>query len=82
MASDLLMSCLAAASSNAAISSTVSRVASGQAPSRAALVASALEREMRRRAAQADARILAEHGASDDLDALVAWTSTHAELEG
>lgn len=56
-------------------------VASGQAPSRAALVASALEREMRRRAAEADARILAEQGASDDLDALVGWTVTHTEPE-
>jgi Arc/MetJ-type ribon-helix-helix transcriptional regulator len=57
-------------------------VAAGKAPSRAALVAAAIEREMRRRAAEADAAILQERGAADDLDALVAWTATHADLEG
>lgn len=56
-------------------------VAAGQATSRAALVASALEREMRRRVAEADARILAQQGAADDLDTLVAWTTGHADLE-
>lgn len=56
-------------------------VAAGEASSRAALVASALEREMRRRVAEADARILAQQGAADDLDALVAWTTAHADLK-
>lgn len=56
-------------------------VAAGDFPSRAALVTRALEREMRRRAAEKDAAILRERGADDDLDALVAWTATHATLE-
>jgi Arc/MetJ-type ribon-helix-helix transcriptional regulator len=56
-------------------------VASGKAPSRAAIVASAVEREMRRLAAENDVRILRAEGAADDLDDLVAWTVTHAEVE-
>ena len=56
-------------------------VANGEAPSRAAVVASAVEREMRRLAAEQDARILRDHGAADDLDDLVAWTVTHAVIE-
>lgn len=56
-------------------------VATGRAPSRAALVASAVEREMRRLAAEQDAEILRAQGAADDLDALVEWTSTHAMVE-
>lgn len=56
-------------------------VATGKAPSRAALVASAVEREMRRLAAEHDAQILREHGAADDLDDLVAWTAAHATVE-
>ncbi|MFN2344990.1 MAG: ribbon-helix-helix domain-containing protein [Dermatophilaceae bacterium] len=56
-------------------------VATGKAPSRAALVASAVEREMRRLAAEHDAQILREHGAADDLDDLVYWTATHATVE-
>lgn len=52
-------------------------VASGQAPSRAAVVASALEREMRRAVAEQDARLLREHGPADDLDDVVAWTAAH-----
>jgi Arc/MetJ-type ribon-helix-helix transcriptional regulator len=56
-------------------------VASGKAPSRAALVASAVEREMRRLAAEHDAQILRTEGAADDLDDLVAWTATHATVE-
>ena len=56
-------------------------VAAGEASSRAALVASALEREMRRRAAVNDSEILAAHGTTDDLDDLVAWTSSHIRLE-
>lgn len=56
-------------------------VASGQAPSRAALVASAVEREMRRLAAERDAQILRDQGAADDLDELVQWSSTRLDLE-
>ena len=56
-------------------------VAAGEAPSRAALVTSALEREMRRLVAERDARILGAKGAADDLDDLVAWTSTHIRVE-
>jgi Arc/MetJ-type ribon-helix-helix transcriptional regulator len=56
-------------------------VAAGQAPSRAALVAAAVEREMRRRAAQTDAALLRDRGAGDDLDDLVAWTASHADIE-
>ena len=56
-------------------------VATGGAPSRAALVASAVEREMRRLAAEQDAEILRTQGAADDLDALVEWTDTHAMIE-
>ena len=50
-------------------------VAEGTSPSRAALVASALEREMRRLAAEQDAAILREKGATDELDALVTWSA-------
>lgn len=46
--------------------------------SRASLVTSALEREMRRQLAERDAEILREVGAADDLDDLVAWTVPHA----
>lgn len=56
-------------------------VATGRTPSRAALVASAVEREMRRMAAEQDSEILQAHGAADDLDALVKWTGTHAMIE-
>jgi Arc/MetJ-type ribon-helix-helix transcriptional regulator len=56
-------------------------VATGKASSRAALVAAAVEREMRRQAAQQDAEIMAEHGPADDLDDLVEWSSTHLEVE-
>ncbi len=56
-------------------------VATGQASSRAALVASAVEREMRRLAAEQDAKILRTQGAEDDLDELVRWTTTHARIE-
>lgn len=55
-------------------------VASGKAASRAALVASAVEREMRRQLAERDAELLSEAGATDELDDLVAWTAAHAEL--
>lgn len=56
-------------------------VASGDSPSRAALVTSALEREMRRRAALADIDILARRGTDDDLDDLVTWSTGHPHIE-
>ena len=56
-------------------------VATGKASSRAALVASAVEREMRRLLAEQDAQILRAKGAGDDLDDLVQWTSTHVQSE-
>ncbi|WP_404384896.1 YlcI/YnfO family protein [Knoellia locipacati] len=56
-------------------------VSTGKAPSRAALVASALEREMRRLAAEQDAHILRSEGAADELDDLVEWTGAHATVE-
>ena len=56
-------------------------VATGRAPSRAAIVASAVEREMRRLAAERDAEILRAQGAADDLDGLVEWTGIHAMIE-
>ena len=53
-------------------------VASGAAPSRAALVARAVEREMRRQAAEADAAILrATDPEDDDLAPVIAWTTAH-----
>lgn len=55
-------------------------VASGKAPSRAALVTAALEREMRHQAAEADAAILAALGSADDLDDLVTWAASHTEV--
>ncbi len=56
-------------------------VATGKAPSRAALVASAVEREMRRQAAEQDAEVLRQQGAADDLDDLVQWSSTRIDVE-
>jgi Arc/MetJ-type ribon-helix-helix transcriptional regulator len=55
-------------------------VATGKAASRAALVAAAVEREMRRQAAEQDAQILRRQGSSDDLDDLVTWTGTHVAV--
>ena len=55
-------------------------VAEGKASSRAALVSSALEREMRRLLAEQDAVILTDVGAGDDLDALVDWSVGHLDL--
>ncbi|MEO7070955.1 MAG: ribbon-helix-helix domain-containing protein, partial [Nostocoides sp.] len=57
------------------------RVATGEASSRAALVASAVEREMRRLAAVQDAQILRAQGTADELDDLVDWTGAHAVVE-
>lgn len=51
-------------------------VADGVAPSRAAIVTSALEREMRRVLAEKDAEILRAQGPTSDLDALVEWTAS------
>lgn len=56
-------------------------VADGKAASRAALVAMALEREMRLHAARLDAQVLEKHGTADDLDELVAWSVAHASLD-
>ncbi|MEQ6899778.1 antitoxin [Nocardioides sp. YIM 152588] len=56
-------------------------VATGRATSRAAVVAAALEREMRAQAAQRDAEILAADGPADDLDDLVDWSVAHAPLD-
>jgi Arc/MetJ-type ribon-helix-helix transcriptional regulator len=56
-------------------------VAEGVAPSRAALVASAVEREMRRLAAEQDAQILAAQGTADELDELVEWTRAHVQVQ-
>lgn len=56
-------------------------VATGKASSRATLVASAVEREMRRQAAEHDAQVLREHGSADGLDDLVQWSTTHLEVE-
>ena len=55
-------------------------VADGKATSRAALVSAAVEREMRRQAAETDASILRKAGAADDLDPLVHWTTSHIEI--
>ena len=56
-------------------------VAAGNAPSRAALVARAVEREMRRQVAEQDAAILRERGTVDDLDELVDWSVAHTTVE-
>ena len=55
-------------------------VAEGRATSRAALVNSALEREMRRLLTEQDAVILGRVGAGDDLDALVEWSVAHDDI--
>ena len=56
-------------------------VATGKASSRAAMVTSALEREMRRQLAEHDAAILRGDGPADDLDDLVRWAVTNASVE-
>ena len=50
-------------------------VSEGRVSSRAALVTSALEREMRRLLAERDAEIIRRVGAADDLDDLVSWVA-------
>ena len=52
----------------------------GRVSSRAALVASALEREMRRLLAERDVEILQTDGAADDLDGLVDWSANHLDI--
>lgn len=49
-------------------------VAAGEVPSRAALITSALERELRHRLAVRDAEILGRVGPEDELDDLVTWS--------
>lgn len=56
-------------------------VASGVAPSRTALVTIAIQRELRRRAAESDAEILQRRGAGDDLDGVVDWSAGSFEIE-
>ncbi|MFB4350481.1 hypothetical protein [Microbacterium sp. CR_7] len=56
-------------------------VAAGAAASRTALVTVAIQRELRRRAAENDAEILTRRGAADDLDGLVDWTVGRFEIE-
>ena len=56
-------------------------VATGRASSRAALVTSALEREMRRQLVEHDVEILGNKGAADDLDDLVTWAATHTHVD-
>lgn len=56
-------------------------VASGAAASRTAIVTVAIQRELRRRAAENDAEILTRRGAGDDLDGLVDWTVGTFEIE-
>ena len=51
-------------------------VGDGEAPSRAFVVARALERERRRAVAARDAAILAESNADDDMDALARHAAT------
>jgi len=55
-------------------------VSEGKAASRAALVGVALEREMRRQAAEHDAEILSRQGPADELDALVTWTTRNFDV--
>ncbi|HEY8112979.1 MAG TPA: YlcI/YnfO family protein [Actinomycetes bacterium] len=52
------------------------QVASGDAPSRAAVVTRALERERRRGAAERDARIYAAAAGAGELDDLATWAAS------
>ena len=56
-------------------------VAAGRASSRAALVAAAVEREMRLQAAQQDVELLTRAGVADDLDDVVAWSVANPSIE-
>ncbi|MCL4445626.1 MAG: ribbon-helix-helix domain-containing protein [Actinobacteria bacterium] len=51
------------------------RVQQGKAPSRAAVVAAAIDRERRREIAERDAEILARSTSHDDLDDLAAFAA-------
>lgn len=66
---------------DATVSELDALVASGAAPSRTALVTVAIQRELRRRAAEHDAELLGRHGARDDLDPLVDWTVANVVIE-
>ena len=50
-------------------------VSTGAAPSRAAVIEQALERDRLRRAAERDAEILATTSADDDMDALATYSA-------
>jgi len=58
-----------------------SAVAEGRASSRAALVSSAIEREMRRLLAERDLEILRREGPADDLDGAVDWIAANVQIE-
>jgi len=58
------------------------QVAAGRAPSRAAIVTDALERQMRRMHAERDAETLRGAGLEDDLDPLVEWSAGNFEIDG
>jgi Arc/MetJ-type ribon-helix-helix transcriptional regulator len=53
----------------------------GWAPNRSQLIKAALERDLRRMAAEHDRARLAEVGAADDLDELVSWSAAHFKME-
>lgn len=57
-------------------------VSSGRARSRASVVEAALERELRRLAAEDDADTLRRVGPSDDLDELVDWAVDRLDVDG
>lgn len=52
-------------------------VSGGSARSRADLISRALERELRRAAAERDFEILSQQATDTDMDALAAWASDH-----
>lgn len=56
-------------------------VAAGVVTSRTELVSVAIQRELRRRAAERDVDVLRAKGAGDDLDGLVDWATGHFEIE-
>jgi mRNA interferase MazF len=55
-------------------------VAEGRAAGRTALIGVALEREMSGQTAERDADIRRHQGPTDDLDALVTWTTRHIDI--
>ncbi|MGL3151204.1 ribbon-helix-helix domain-containing protein [Microbacterium sp. A82] len=56
-------------------------VAAGDVANRTELVSVAIQRELRRRAAERDASVLRAKGADDDLDGLVDWATGHFQIE-